>query len=56
MRNIFPPTNSPKGKNTVTAAIFIAAVGLIIYGVLSGESREVFQKAARICLECIGVG
>ncbi|MGI6173896.1 MAG: CD1871A family CXXC motif-containing protein [Christensenellales bacterium] len=44
-------------KNTViTAAIFIAAVGLIAYGIYTKEAAEVFRKAVNICLECIGVG
>ncbi len=29
---------------------------LIIVGVLKGEHTDVFQKAIKICLECIGIG
>ncbi|MGI6315339.1 MAG: CD1871A family CXXC motif-containing protein [Christensenellales bacterium] len=47
---------SAKGRALITAAIIIAAVGLIVFGVYSGEAKEVFQKAVNICLECIGVG
>lgn len=37
--------------------IVMTAVGLllIILGVISGETDEVFRKAATICLECIGL-
>lgn len=33
-----------------------AAVAFIVYGVSRGEQVEVLQKAAAICLECIGIG
>lgn len=45
-----------KRRLIITAAIFVAAVGFIVYGVYSGEASEVYQKAVHICLECIGVG
>ncbi len=36
----------------------LAAVGALMmaFGVADGEHREVFEKAIRICLECIGIG
>lgn len=33
-----------------TAAVFVAA------GVFMGQNEQVFAKATRICLECIGIG
>ncbi len=32
------------------------AAALIVIGVIRQEYTEVFQKAVKICLECIGIG
>lgn len=37
----------------VTAA---AGIAMMAFGVYRGEMAEVFTKAVRICLECIGIG
>ena len=39
-------------------AIFSLLLGivLVVAGVFRGEAQTVFDKATRICLECIGVG
>jgi hypothetical protein len=37
------------------AALAIAAA-LIITGLLQGDALDTFQKASRICFECIGIG
>jgi len=34
----------------------ITALTFLIIGISRGEVRTVFDKAVRICLECIGLG
>jgi len=41
---------------TVRAAMIIAALACVALGILRGEVTEIFRKATRVCLECIGVG
>ncbi|MCR5559736.1 CD1871A family CXXC motif-containing protein [Schwartzia sp. (in: firmicutes)] len=36
--------------------LWLAAVALLAAGIYLNQPRQVFGKAARICLECIGIG
>ena len=36
--------------------ILIAALAMLLYGASSGQADAVLTKAARICMECIGLG
>lgn len=47
-----------KNKKRNICSALTAAVGALMmaFGVYRGELAEVFSKAVRICLECIGIG
>lgn len=48
---------SGKKRETVLRfGVLAAALAFIVAGVCGGEYQEVLGKAARICLECIGIG
>ena len=36
--------------------VIVAAVTMIVFGIFREEVTDVFNKAIRICLECIGIG
>ena len=40
----------------VRSFILVIGVAFIIAGVMNGSMSAVFNKAIRICLECIGIG
>ena len=44
-------------KRTVLALVLVlAGAGMILAGVLLSGDEGVWQKAAQVCLECIGIG
>ena len=44
-------------KHRIIALILLAlGIVLIVAGVFRGEAEAVFNKACRICMECIGIG
>lgn len=43
-------------RNWAAALLLVLGAGMLVFGVARGEAVQVFQKAARVCLECIGLG
>jgi len=39
-----------------TIISLIAGIGMIAVGVMNSQYADVFTKATRICMECIGIG
>ena len=46
----------PKRKGAIQAILVVAAIALIIVGMLNGSARDVLYKAITICTECVGLG
>ena len=45
-----------KNSLKIRLIIFLASAAMIFFGVERGELEIIFQKASRVCLECIGLG
>ncbi len=45
-----------KAKFFARVAVVIVAVGFLAVGIIRKEPETVFNKAANICMECIGLG
>lgn len=45
-----------KKRMLMSTAAALAGVAMMSFGIYRGELTEVFTKAVRICLECIGIG
>lgn len=46
----------PKKETSRAAVLVLVFAGLLLAGINLGEVPVVLEKAARICLSCIGIG
>lgn len=54
---MYPVIEMKKDKKTfIGFGLAVIGVAMMIFGIADNEHREVFEKAVRICLECIGIG
>ena len=43
-------------KAAVQAALLVAGIAMLCFGVWRGETATVLSKAIKLCLECVGIG
>jgi hypothetical protein len=43
-------------RKAASIAVILVAVAMVVFGIYRAEISDVFNKAIRICLECIGIG
>lgn len=48
--------SSEKTANILRYSLLVIAVGILVYGFISGGTVDVLTKAINICTECIGLG
>ncbi len=45
-----------KNRHIISVLLLCLGLALILAGIFRGEALTVFNKATRICMECIGIG
>lgn len=55
LKNEHKKSEYKKGYS-ITCALTVIGVVLVIVGIVRGEPVAIYDKAIRICMECIGIG
>ena len=45
-----------KKPTVLRAVLLLLAVAMIVAGILNGSMRDVWGKAIKLCMECVGIG
>ncbi len=48
--------NDTRWKTPLQIILILAAAAMIIAGILNGSIRDVWGKAVKLCMECVGIG
>lgn len=48
--------SNPRLVYSIRIALLAVAVSFLVLGIVNGGARDVFNKAIRICMECVGLG
>ncbi len=43
-------------RNKIALILLVCAIALVAVGLYKGQAANVLSKAARICMECVGLG
>ena len=47
---------SDRNRKAITISMIVLSAVLMVLGGLRGEVRAVFNKAVKVCMQCIGIG
>lgn len=45
-----------RDRRYVTVIVILASLAVLVAGLIIGDTAAVWQRAATVCLECIGIG
>ena len=56
LHNITDKEVPMRNKNIIRICLCVAGIALITAGLMQGDFTSTWNKAIRVCLECIGIG
>lgn len=43
-------------RKIITGILIVVSIVMIVFGIFNGEVFDVFNKAIKVCLQCMGIG